>query len=91
MLSAGMQPVRAAPATGDAFEDVLYGSESELGDSDDDDDGAAERRPAPRGKAAGARGARLRVDDDEPMDLLHGAGSKLTGACADTQTPRSRD
>ena len=71
---------KAKPAAGDAFEDVLYGSESEIEDSDDDDAhahnvGAAKRK----GKDAGAR---LRVDDDEPMDLLSGAASRVTSMCS---------
>lgn len=64
------------PFTGDAFEDVLYGSESELEDSDDEE---------PSGNANGLpkkknidHGARLRIDDDEPMDLLQGASSRIT-------------
>ncbi|CAL1707164.1 unnamed protein product [Somion occarium] len=67
----------AKPAAGDAFEDVLYGSESELDDSDDE-------MPSGRQDRAGKRkdngGARLRVDDDEPMDLLAGAASRITSA-----------
>ena len=65
---------KAKPAAGDAFEDVLYGSESELEDSDEEDEpaqGAAKRK----GKDAGAR---LRMDDDDPMDLLSGAASRVT-------------
>lgn len=65
---------KAKPAAGDAFEDVLYGSESELADSDDEDEpeqGSSKRK----GKDTGAR---LRVDDDEPMDLLSGAASRIT-------------
>jgi ribosomal RNA-processing protein 12 len=77
-----MPPTR--PATGDAFEDVLYGSESELEESDD------ERSAGPsnaqiKGKYVGAR---LRVDDDEPMDLLQGATSRVTSTCClHGQTP----
>lgn len=66
----------AKPATGDAFEDVLYGSESELDDSDDET--PATRPSGPSKKRAAAHGARLRMDDDEPMDLLQGAASRLT-------------
>lgn len=67
-----VQGPSAKPATGDAFEDVLYGSESEL-DSDDEGPSA----PAPKRKNID-HGARLRVDDDEPMDLLQGAASRIT-------------
>ena len=70
---------KAQPGTGDAFEDVLYGSESELEDSDDED-GPSQASSAPKRKGKDA-GARLRVDDDEPMDLLSGAASRLTSMC----------
>ena len=70
------QPTFSKPAAGDAFEDVLYGSESELDDDSEDD------RPAPqvqsKKKKAAEYGARLRLDDDEPTDLLQGATSKIT-------------
>jgi len=59
--------------TGDAFEDVLYGSESELDESDDDE----QHDPSPRHRGVD-RGARLRLDGDEPMDLLQGVGSRIT-------------
>lgn len=73
------------PATGDAFEDVLYGSESELEDSDDDE-------PESKGaKKKGNGGARLRVDDDEPMDLLSGAASKITSRFHGFQTALSSE
>ncbi|KAK7692600.1 hypothetical protein QCA50_004232 [Cerrena zonata] len=66
---------KAKPTAGDAFEDVLYGSESELDDSDDEPSAQQERS----GKRKDT-GARLRVDDDEPMDLLAGAASRITNA-----------
>jgi len=66
------------PATGDAFEDVLYGSESELDDSDDE--APAARSNAPPKRKGADHGARLRIDDDEPMDLLQGAVSRITNA-----------
>ncbi|GJE94485.1 NUC173 domain-containing protein [Phanerochaete sordida] len=66
----------AKPAAGDAFEDVLYGSESELDDSDDED---APAQPA-KGRKNQAGGARIRADDDLPMDLLSGAASGITNA-----------
>ncbi|KAF9501928.1 ribosomal RNA-processing protein 12 [Pleurotus eryngii] len=76
-------PTSAKPATGTAFEDVLYGSESELSDSDEEDAGS--RQPG-KTKAKTSRGAQLRVDDDEPMDLLSGAASRITN----TQNKRRR-
>ncbi|KAF8070663.1 armadillo-type protein [Lyophyllum atratum] len=65
------------PATGDAFEDVLYGSESELDDTDDEAPIQASKHPK---KKMQEHGARLRMDDDEPMDLLSGAASRITNA-----------
>jgi len=58
--------------TGDAFEDVLYGSESELEGSDDEQ--AAPRKTKRKGLESGAR---LRLDQDEPMDLLQGANTRI--------------
>lgn len=74
-----MQQPTVKPVTGDAFEDVLYGSESELDDSDEEGDGT-QRPSAATGKQRKTPdyGARLRVDDDEPMDLLSGAASRIT-------------
>lgn len=61
--------------TGDAFEDVVYGSESEYEDTDDE--GQVGRPTA--GSSKGAEyGVRLRADDDNPMDLLQGAASRVT-------------
>lgn len=59
----------------------MYGSESELDDSDED-----EQVSRPTGMAGPKRkgieqGVRLRVDDDEPMDLLQGVASRLTSGC----------
>lgn len=64
-------PDRAA--AGDAFEDVLYGSESESEGEDEEPNIAAQKKSGKRGD----RGARLRIDDDEPMDLLHGASASI--------------
>ncbi|KAH9931181.1 ribosomal RNA-processing protein 12 [Epithele typhae] len=76
---------RAKPAAGDAFEDVLYGSESEIDESDD------EGAPAPGAGKPKRRddkaGARLRVDDDEPMDLLSGAATHVTTASHKRKKP----
>ncbi|PIL36261.1 hypothetical protein GSI_01923 [Ganoderma sinense ZZ0214-1] len=80
---------RVRPAVGDAFEDVLYGSESEIEDSDDEDrpmqNPSAVKR---KGKDAGAR---LRVDDDDPMDLLSGAASRVTTANAGKRRKPGQD
>ncbi|KAG5339406.1 hypothetical protein C0989_004389 [Termitomyces sp. Mn162] len=62
---------------GDAFEDVLYGSESELDDSDDD---VPTQYKKQQKKKQLEQGTRLRLDDDEPMDLLSGAASRMTSA-----------
>ncbi|KXN91076.1 Ribosomal RNA-processing protein 12 [Leucoagaricus sp. SymC.cos] len=71
----GDEPSNRKPATGDAFEDVLYGSESELEDSDNQDTPTTTIRS---GKKTVEQGARLRLDDDEPMDLLQGAAGHVT-------------
>lgn len=64
--------------TGDAFEDVLYGSESELDESDEEEHA---QRGGNSKRKGNEHGLRLRVDDDEPMDLLQGAVSRITSAC----------
>jgi ribosomal RNA-processing protein 12 len=58
------------------FEDVLYGSESELDDSDDE--APAGNSSVPSKRKGADHGARLRIDNDEPMDLLQGAVSRIT-------------
>ena len=54
----------------------MYGSESELDDSDDE--GPSIRSNTPSKRKSADQGARLRIDDDEPMDLLQGAASRIT-------------
>ncbi|KAF9227367.1 NUC173-domain-containing protein [Gyrodon lividus] len=75
-------------AIGDAFEDVLYGSESELDDSDDEEQIA---RGGGSKRKGGGHGVRLRVDDDEPMDLLQGAASRITNAAANRRRKPGQD
>jgi len=55
---------------------VLYGSESELEDSDDDQ--APDVPQVSNKKRNAVQDVRLRVDDDEPMDLLQGASTRVT-------------
>ncbi|CAK5265693.1 unnamed protein product [Mycena citricolor] len=69
-------PAATKPVSGDAFEDVLYGSESELDDSDEEE--PQPRRGQQDKRKAAQNNIRLRVDDDEPMDLLQGAASRVT-------------
>jgi ribosomal RNA-processing protein 12 len=64
------------PTTGDAFEDVLYASESDISDSDEDGNDEVGVNTGRRN--AGDFSARIRLDDDEPMDLLSGAVSRIT-------------
>jgi len=78
----------AKPATGDAFEDVLYGSESELDESDDETPAGRSNAPS---KRKGEQGVRLRVDDDEPMDLLQGAASRITNAQSNRRRKPGQD
>ena len=54
---------------------MLYGSESELDDSDDE---AAEAPTSASKNQKVKQGVRLRLDDDEPMDLLQGAATHVT-------------
>ncbi|KAG6369547.1 armadillo-type protein [Boletus reticuloceps] len=74
-------------ATGDAFEDVLYGSESELDDSDDEEQAQREGKSKRKGSE---QGLRLR-DDGEPMDLLQGAVSRMTNAKNDRRRKPGQD
>jgi len=53
----------------------LYASESDLSDSDEDEEEVATASKKRRG---GDFASRLRLDDDEPMDLLSGAASRFT-------------
>ncbi|KAG5638468.1 hypothetical protein H0H81_012533 [Sphagnurus paluster] len=76
------------PATGDVFEDVLYGSESEMDDSDDE---APARSTKHVKKKPQVHGARLRMDDDEPMDLLAGAASRITNTGANHRRKPGQD
>jgi hypothetical protein len=84
-MTCAQEPAAKAAKTtaGEAFEDVLYGSESEIEDSEDDD------APAARRKGTKDFGARLRVDDDEPMDLLAGTASRVTSSSARCSSPAS--
>lgn len=54
---------------------MLYGSESEIDDSDDE---VAEAPTSGSKNKKVKQGVRLRVDDDEPMDLLQGAATRVT-------------
>ncbi|KAL5506993.1 RRP12 [Sanghuangporus vaninii] len=75
--SADEDAVPRRAAAEDAFEDVLYGSESENESSDEETVHAQESKG---GRDRFEKGTRLRVDDDEPMDLLHGANTRVTNA-----------
>ncbi|CAE6439667.1 unnamed protein product [Rhizoctonia solani] len=78
-------PVRAT--TGDAFEDVLYGSDSDTSGADSDTESKPTRgqklkeRSKPDSKSQKS-GMRIRLDNDEPMDLLHGSAARLTTGTA---------
>ena len=70
--------IATTKVTGDAFEDVLYGSQSELDDSDDEGSVVVTGS-----KKKNIQDVRLRLDDDEPMDLLEGAATRITGFFSD--------
>ncbi|PPR02396.1 hypothetical protein CVT26_011364 [Gymnopilus dilepis] len=76
------------PVAGDAFEDVLYGSESELEDSEDE---GAEAAPTASKKKQQNLGVRLRLDNDEPMDLLEGAATRVTNAKSNRRKQPGQD
>jgi len=61
-------------AAGSTFEDVLYGSDSESEAEDDEEENAGGNKK--RGNVHG--GARLRIDNDQPMDLLESAVTQVT-------------
>jgi len=53
----------------------LYASESDLSDSDEGEEEVTATNSKRRG---GGFAARIRLDNDEPMDLLSGAASRFT-------------
>ena len=53
----------------------MYASESDLSDSDEGEEEVTATNSKRRG---GDFAARIRLDDDEPMDLLSGAASRFT-------------
>ncbi|KAF9453999.1 NUC173-domain-containing protein [Macrolepiota fuliginosa MF-IS2] len=82
------EPQDHKPTAGDAFEDVLYGSESELEDSDEDGP-APTKKPGKRKNTE--HGTRLRLDDEEPMDLLQGAAGHVTNAKSNRRRKPGQD
>ena len=78
LLILNVLQIGTSKVTGDAFEDVLYGSQSELDDSDDEGPVIVTGN-----KKKNAQDVRLRLDDDEPMDLLEGAAMRITGFFSD--------
>ncbi|CEL62196.1 Ribosomal RNA-processing protein 12 OS=Saccharomyces cerevisiae (strain ATCC 204508 / S288c) GN=RRP12 PE=1 SV=1 [Rhizoctonia solani AG-1 IB] len=73
--------------TGDAFEDVLYGSDSDASDADSDAESKPAKGQKPKDKSKSdsriqKSGMRIRLDNDEPMDLLHGSAARLTTGSA---------
>ena len=71
---------------GSSFEDVLYGADSDSEAEDDEEENAGGRKK--RGDVHG--GARLRVDNDQPMDLLESAVTQVTSKL-DTWLPIAFD
>ncbi|KAG8998021.1 hypothetical protein FRB93_013914 [Tulasnella sp. JGI-2019a] len=63
-------------STGNAFDDVLYGSDSDIGDDEAEGDRLRQEEATDKKKAKG-REVRLRVDDDDPMDLLAGTAGNI--------------
>jgi len=83
----------AKPTTGDAFEDVLYGSESEIdGENDEGPQGGDSNTTHRSRKSKSTKtDTHLRIDDDEPMDLLHGTAAKITSASTDRRRKPGQD
>ncbi|KAG8705738.1 hypothetical protein FRC08_001489 [Ceratobasidium sp. 394] len=77
-------PAPTRPTTGDAFEDVLYGSESDS-DSDTDSEPANKNKPTKKQTGKQKTDMRIRLDNDEPMDLLHGSATRLTTLAQQTR------
>ncbi|KAG8741083.1 hypothetical protein FRC10_003323 [Ceratobasidium sp. 414] len=75
-------PAPARTTTGDAFEDVLYGSDS---DSESDADSEPANKSAKKQKGKQKIDMRIRLDNDEPMDLLHGSAARLTTSAQQTR------
>ncbi|KAG8697143.1 hypothetical protein FRC09_008038, partial [Ceratobasidium sp. 395] len=75
------EKVPARTITGDAFEDVLYGSNS---DSDSDADSTPDKQSSKQ-KGKQKADMRIRLDNDEPMDLLHGSAARLTTSAQQTK------
>lgn len=70
-----MAQPRPKVTSGNAFEDVLYGSDSD--DSDAESENEQAKKPAAKVRPK-QREPRLRVDDDLPLDLMHGGASYIT-------------
>lgn len=82
-------PGQGKAKVGDAFEDVLYGSESEIEDSDEEEGAGAAKGRKGQAQVKGKRefGARLRGDDEQPMDLLSGAATRVTSTFPSLSQP----
>ncbi|KAF9482107.1 NUC173-domain-containing protein [Pholiota conissans] len=78
----------AKATAGDAFEDVLYGSESELDDSDDENEAIT---PAGSKSKQAVQSVRLKMDDDEPMDLLSGTATRVTNVKSNRRRQPGQD
>ena len=60
----------------DAFEDVIYGSESEIDSEEEEATGHADnKRPLKSALKRSNSSGRLRADGDDPLDLLEGVGA----------------
>ncbi|KAF5393513.1 hypothetical protein D9757_000788 [Collybiopsis confluens] len=77
--------------TGDAFEDILYGSESDDEFSDNDEDTVSNRLPSQNKGKKQAHGMRLRLDNDEPMDLLEGVAARVSNSSSSHRRKPGQD
>ncbi|KAG8861736.1 hypothetical protein FRB96_002694 [Tulasnella sp. 330] len=63
-------------STGNAFDDVLYGSDSDMDDGEAEADRLRQEETNDKNRNEG-RKLRLRIDDDDPMDLLAGTAGNI--------------
>lgn len=72
----GIQQEPAQRPGEDAFEDVIYGSESEIDSEEEEGKGSAQnKRPLKSALKRSNSSGRLRADGDDPLDLLEGVGA----------------
>ncbi|KAF9573066.1 hypothetical protein EC968_009026 [Mortierella alpina] len=85
------KPLYMQTTFGSAYEDALYGSESDLSDDDEDEEGGNEGKVAPKKSNKKKQGADawIKEDGDTPVDFLdRTVVSRVTASHPSTQTAR---